>query len=378
MTQLIVCRGLVASGKSTWAKAEQVKDQAIVQISKDELRAALHGSKWSRENERQVIRIEEAIVRDALAHLRTVIVADTNGNQEHIRRWEAVAGEFGVELIIKDFPVGLDEAIRRDAARAKPVGEKIIRRMAHQFPGSLKSTSGWVAPYTPAGEAVSRWRVGNPKGNLWFTADIHVNHDRCAAWRGFYKLDENGELLVDEHCDAIGDSETMNNVIRLDILSKVKEDDLVIVLGDVAMSKRVESLKWYDDLPGTWAMVPGNHDHCGPWNPRQEQLFHLYREHFDYILPPITEMTLKNGQYVTLCHFPRGTLDHTDEPRFLEYRPADDGGWLLHGHTHSQHVHEGPRMIHVGVDAWGMGLASEDDVIAEILSEQEFMARESA
>ena len=46
--------------------------------------------------------------------------------------------------------------------------------------------------------------------------------------------------------------------------------------------------------------------------------------------------------------------DHTDAPRFAQYRLPDEGRWLLHGHTHiaDQRIHG--RQIHVGLDAWDL------------------------
>ena len=43
--------------------------------------------------------------------------------------------------------------------------------------------------------------------------------------------------------------------------------------------------------------------------------------------------------------------DSGEEDRYVDRRPADDGGWLLHGHVHERwRWHR--RMINVGVDVW--------------------------
>jgi calcineurin-like phosphoesterase family protein len=60
------------------------------------------------------------------------------------------------------------------------------------------------------------------------------------------------------------------------------------------------------------------------------------------------------GRQVLLSHFPyEGGGDHTETERFTQYRLRGEGLWLLHGHTHWQHiqVHD-RRQLHVGLDAW--------------------------
>lgn len=51
MQKVIVLKGLPASGKSTWAKNLVLKDSTYKRINKDDLRAMLDASKFSKENE---------------------------------------------------------------------------------------------------------------------------------------------------------------------------------------------------------------------------------------------------------------------------------------------------------------------------------------
>ena len=51
--------------------------------------------------------------------------------------------------------------------------------------------------------------------------------------------------------------------------------------------------------------------------------------------------------------------------KFMQYRPQDDGGWLLHGHIHEKWRQNG-RQINVGVDAWNFAPVS-DDTICEMI-----------
>jgi calcineurin-like phosphoesterase family protein len=56
------------------------------------------------------------------------------------------------------------------------------------------------------------------------------------------------------------------------------------------------------------------------------------------------------SRQVLLCHFPyQGAGDHTDEERYPEWRPLDNGMPLLHGHIHDLWLDRGS-MFNVGVD----------------------------
>ena len=69
------------------------------------------------------------------------------------------------------------------------------------------------------------------------------------------------------------------------------------------------------------------------------------------------------GQQVRINHFPY-QLDTRYDLKFMEHRPDDDGGWLLHGHIHENWRQNG-KQINVGVDAWHFAPVS-DDIICEL------------
>ena len=65
-------------------------------------------------------------------------------------------------------------------------------------------------------------------------------------------------------------------------------------------------------------------------------------------------------------HFPY-SLDPQYDLKFMQHRPHDDGGWLLHGHIHEKWRQHG-RQINVGVDAWDFAPVSEDSICETIKS----------
>lgn len=181
----------------------------------------------------------------------------------------------------------------------------------------------------------------------WFTADLHFGHkaiiDHCH--RPFASVEEMDAAII----------ERWNEV--------VEPDDIVWVLGDVAMGNVRHTLPNVVELNGRKLLVPGNHDACWSghkkwhsWQAKYEAVgFHIQpneERHEDLVSAP-----------VVLCHFPYSG-DHTTEERFTEWRPVDDGKTiLLHGHVHNGWKVNG-RQINVGVDVWDFRPVSLEQIEA--------------
>lgn len=133
MPDIYFCRGLPSSGKTTFAKAFIGPDD--VRVSKDDLRAMMHNSEWSKSNEAQILRIRDAIIEDCLTYERTVIVDDTNLHPKHEQRMMELADKYDCQLVVLDSftDVDVDECIRRDSQRANPVGRKVIMDMYNRY-----------------------------------------------------------------------------------------------------------------------------------------------------------------------------------------------------------------------------------------------------
>lgn len=122
-------------------------------------------------------------------------------------------------------------------------------------------------------------------------------------------------------------------------------------------------------------LVGGNHDRFHPYNGRKaEGWSERYLELTGAVrIEPLTSaLTLTNGTEVTVSHFPYA--DPVPRPRtlrsgkvvandkFAEWRPSDDGGWLVCGHVHGAWRQHG-RQINVGVDAWAGRPVSEETLV---------------
>ena len=127
-------KGLPGCGKSTVAKEMQEKNGRLVRVNKDELRAMLHNGKWSGKNERQVLRVRNSIIIDALMKGKDVIVDDTNYAPRHEVKLREIAGINGAEFEVIDLSdVTPEVCIERDLKRANSVGQKVILDMYFKF-----------------------------------------------------------------------------------------------------------------------------------------------------------------------------------------------------------------------------------------------------
>lgn len=135
MNKLIMTMGLPASGKTTWAKEEVLKSGGkIKRVNKDDLRAMIDNSIWSKSNEAGVLAVRDFVIKHYLSGGFTVIVDDTNLAPSHEETLRKIAEEQKATFEVKSFlDVSLATCIVRNAQRANPVPENAIRSMFRQF-----------------------------------------------------------------------------------------------------------------------------------------------------------------------------------------------------------------------------------------------------
>jgi predicted kinase len=129
---LICMVGLPASGKSVLAR-KMAKESPFQVVEKDEIRKVLRaqGWKWSQEGEKEVVKISDSQIIQALEQGISVISSDTNIEPKHQERLKQLAEEFGAEFVKLVLPVPLEECLRRNKLRGKDkqVPEEAIRSM---------------------------------------------------------------------------------------------------------------------------------------------------------------------------------------------------------------------------------------------------------
>ena len=132
MRKIIVLQGPPASGKSTWAREMAKAGTPYVIVSRDAIRES-RGDYWIPEQEDYITVLEEFAVISAIGRDLIPIIDATNLNPKTIEKWEATAREFNCEIEYKRFYVPFKEALARDKARSRPVGEKVLKRFYSQY-----------------------------------------------------------------------------------------------------------------------------------------------------------------------------------------------------------------------------------------------------
>ncbi len=132
MKKIIMTCGLPGSGKSTWAIKEAEKSN-VKRINKDDLRAMINNSKFTKGNEKDVLKIRNILIEHWLEKDQTVIIDDTNLHPKHETYLKQLAKEWDCEFEKVFFNVPVEECVRRDLKRENSVGQDVIYRMYEQY-----------------------------------------------------------------------------------------------------------------------------------------------------------------------------------------------------------------------------------------------------
>lgn len=130
MTELIITRGLPASGKTTWARHWVAQDPGSrARVNRDDLRQMLdEGTFIPDVTEPRILVARDALVTAFLSAAISVVCDDTNIEWDKLGKLSNLASWNGASSRIEDFTgVPAEECIRRDALRDRPVGEEVIR-----------------------------------------------------------------------------------------------------------------------------------------------------------------------------------------------------------------------------------------------------------
>lgn len=128
---IILTLGIQASGKSTWAKEQlQRYPGKYKRINKDDLRAMLDNGAYDFKYEKFILSVRDTIAERAICRGHDVIIDDTNFSDKHWNAMCNIAKRIGnVRVMEKFFDCPIEEAVRRNALRPKPVPEGVIRKL---------------------------------------------------------------------------------------------------------------------------------------------------------------------------------------------------------------------------------------------------------
>lgn len=189
---------------------------------------------------------------------------------------------------------------------------------------------------------------------IYFSSDQHYFHSNVIKYcaRPFASVEEMNEMMVKYWNDT------------------VSPDDTVYCLGDFSMAFRpVETFT--RRLNGTKYLVPGNHDFCHSYHKKSRnadkraEWTQKYVDNGWIVLPEQTTLEIPGVATVNMCHHPYHLTDAFDD-KYKNWRPVDDGRWLLCGHVHEKWKVV-DKMINVGVDQWDFKPVSVDEISKIIL-----------
>jgi len=142
--ELIFTRGLPASGKSTYAEAwvkENPKER--IRVNRDILRMELFGYWYhpasmphgkQQEREFEVTHYQDKAIIDGLQTGKDIIVDNTNLNPRVFQDIKKIGNQSPrVNITHVDFPVHVEECVRRNNNRDRKVPEHVIRSMAARY-----------------------------------------------------------------------------------------------------------------------------------------------------------------------------------------------------------------------------------------------------
>jgi calcineurin-like phosphoesterase family protein len=170
--------------------------------------------------------------------------------------------------------------------------------------------------------------------NVWFTADTHFNHRRILEINRpqFASVEEMNETMVERWNE------------------RVKKDDRVYHLGDVALGRPEDAVGILSRLNGQIFLIRGNHEKVAEHK--------LCVGRFIWVKDLFG---LKVGeQKIYLCHY-----------AFRTWNQMHHGSWHLHGHSHGTLEDlETSKSFDVGVDCWNFSPISFDEVAAKMATKR--------
>lgn len=136
---VIFTRGLVASGKTSWALKFIEENQDYKRVNRDSIRQMLSNYTFDDDNEKLVSVIEKETIDNILFNGYNLVIDNMNLNKRTNKELISfITDKYDVEILYIDFPITLSEAIERDSKREFPIGKRVIKSIYNKYEIELK------------------------------------------------------------------------------------------------------------------------------------------------------------------------------------------------------------------------------------------------
>lgn len=135
--EIIICWGIPGSGKTTFAKKWVEEDpENRFRFNNDELLKMMTDGVYTKESYYIIREMQQGFLNGILSNYKSCILDNTHMNPSVLENLllfliHEIDPKYNYDIIIKDFVsnITIEECIKRDAMRDKPVGENVIRKM---------------------------------------------------------------------------------------------------------------------------------------------------------------------------------------------------------------------------------------------------------
>lgn len=142
----------------------------------------------------------------------------------------------------------------------------------------------------------------------YYTSDLHLGHENILKHRPMFEtIEEMNEVLIDNWN------------------KKVKNDDIIYIVGDFSFRSKTPVEDFLERLKGKKHLILGNHDSCWLKKSKYETL----SQYFESICHMnVFNISKKKKIQATLCHYP---MLEWNESRYA----SNVVSYLIHGHIHN-------------------------------------------
>jgi predicted kinase len=340
--EFIIARGIPGSGKSTWAEQWVQEDPFNrVRVNRDDIRfqlsKQLYGKgQWivldekghpDKEFEGKVTNLEQSLVNRALRAGKSVCSDNTNLPPKTCRQWVQLANRYKIPVSTREFPVTKEEAIRRDAARSRTVGPKVIGMMYSRLGpnGEFHHVDGTFE--------VQPFKAPEKRGQHAVGFDLDGTLDDVRSVRHFLDKDERGRKNFDMfHRSSLF---TPPNESVVEILRDAQKEGYAILITTARGAEYKEvSQRWLHEngieFDNYYCRAKGD---FRPDNVVKDEMYHEISRHYDLVHqvddnPRAIESFEKNGVLVTKVPF--GDAAPAEGPIVIT-NPFKTGGCLRCG-----------------------------------------------